>query len=95
MPASTTAEAAMNHVWISAPNSSARNSLWSSFFVRADGVTTGRLRLHSTGVLINDVDLNELLYDATRKWRDNAMNGVLHSGTLVEDDPRSADRTTL
>ena len=33
------AEAANNHVWISCPNSSARQSCWPSFFVRPGGVS--------------------------------------------------------
>ncbi len=42
MPAAMTAAAASNHVWISCPNSSAPESCWPAFFVRADGITTGR-----------------------------------------------------
>jgi predicted amidohydrolase len=94
MPAAMTTAAATNHMWISCPNSSARVSCWPSFFVRADGVTTGRLRLHAAGVLISTVDVEAELYDSTAAWRDRAMDGVLHSGTLV-DDPRSSDRTAL
>jgi predicted amidohydrolase len=94
MPAAMTTAAATNHVWISCPNSSARVSCWASFFVRADGVTTGRLRLHAAGVLISTDDPEADLYDSTVAWRDRAMDGVLHSGTLV-DDLRSSDRTAL
>jgi hypothetical protein len=94
MPAAMTAAAAANHVWISCPNSSARHSSWPSFFVRADGVTTGRLRRHAAGVLCSTVDTGAALYDSTAPWRDRALDGVLHSGELV-DDPRSNDRTGL
>lgn len=94
MPATMTAAAAANHVWISCPNSSARHSCWGAFFVRADGVTTGRLPRGRTGVLISTVDTGAPLYDSTEHWRGRAMEGVLHSGTPV-DDPRSADRTGL
>ncbi|WP_275521322.1 carbon-nitrogen hydrolase family protein [Streptomyces abyssalis] len=94
MPATMTAQAAANHVWISCPNSSARQSCWGSFFVRADGVTTGRLRRDRAGVLISTVDTEAPLYDSTRHWRANALSGVLNSGTPVRD-PRSADRTSL
>jgi deaminated glutathione amidase len=80
MPAAMTTAAACNHMWISAPNSSARESLWPAFFVRADGVTTGRLRRNTPGVLISDVDTDEELYDSTRFWRRQAIAGVLHSG---------------
>lgn len=94
MPASATAHAAANHVWISCPNSSARESCWGAFFVRADGVTTGRLPRNRAGVLISRVDTEAPLYDSTGHWRDRAMSGVLHSGTPVRD-PRSQDRTCL
>jgi deaminated glutathione amidase len=43
-------------------------------------------------VLISTVDTDEPLYDSTAAWRDNAMSGILHSGTVVSD-PRSDDRT--
>ncbi|HEX2806496.1 MAG TPA: carbon-nitrogen hydrolase family protein [Kineosporiaceae bacterium] len=94
MPASMTAAAAANHMWISCPNSSARESCWGSFFVRADAVTTGRLARHRTGVLLSTVDTSAALYDSTAAWRGRALAGVLHSGMLV-DDPRSDDRTHL
>jgi deaminated glutathione amidase len=86
MPAAMTTAAACNHVWISCPNSSARESLWPAFFVRADGITIGRLRRNVPGVLISKVDTDQELYDSTRLWRERAMAGVLHSGTLAEED---------
>ncbi len=94
MPATMIAEAANNHVWISCPNSSARESCWPSFFVRPDGVVTGRLRRNTAGVLVSEVDTDEEIYDSTVAWRDRAMDGVLHSGTLVRD-ARSEERTRL
>lgn len=94
MPATMTAQAAANHVWISCPNSSARESCWGAFFVRADGVTTGRLPRNRTGVLLSTVDTGEPLYESTAVWRARAMAGILNSGTTV-DDPRSAERTRL
>jgi deaminated glutathione amidase len=95
MPATMTAQAAANHMWISCPNSSARESCWGAFFVRADGVTTGRLPRHRTSVLLTTVDTDEPLYDSTAAWRSRARAGVLHSGTTVGDDPRSRQRTSL
>jgi deaminated glutathione amidase len=93
MPAAMTAAAAANHIWISCPNSSARESCWPAFFVRADGVTTGRLRRNVAGVLFSTVDTSEEVYDSTVAWRQRAIAGTLHSGSLVSD-PRSADRTS-
>lgn len=92
MPAAMTTAAACNHMWISCPNSSARESCWPAFFVRADGITVGRLRRNTAGVLISTVDTTEQLYDATAAWRDRAMAGVLHSGSRISD-PRSDTRT--
>jgi predicted amidohydrolase len=94
MPATMIAAAACNHVWISCPNSSARESCWGSFFVRADGVITGRLERHVEGLLLSTVDTDAELYDSTARWRGRAMRGRLHSGSLVSD-PRSDDRTEL
>jgi predicted amidohydrolase len=94
MPATMIAEAANNHVWISCPNSSARESCWPSFFVRPDGIVTGRLRLNTAGVLDSEVNTDEQLYDSTVDWRDRAMEVIFHSGTLVRDG-RSDDRTRL
>jgi deaminated glutathione amidase len=94
MPAAMTTAAACNHVWISCPNSSAPESCWPAFFVRADGVTSGRLRRNRPGVLLTKVDTSLELYDSTAAWRDRAMAGVLHSGELVTD-PRSADRMSI
>lgn len=94
MPAAMTAAAAANHMWMSCPNSSARESCWGAFFVRADGVTTGRLPRNRAGVLISMVDTDAALYDSTVTWRERALTGVLHSGELVQD-VRSAARTQL
>jgi hypothetical protein len=57
----------------------------------ADGFITERLRNHTAGVLITEINTREKYYDASEAWRDRAMNGVLHSGKLVSD-PRSHDR---
>lgn len=94
MPATMISEAANNHVWISCPTSSARESCWGSFFVRPDGVITGRLRRNTAGVLVSEVDVNERIYDSTAAWRERAMSGVLHSGALVRDE-RSENRKRL
>lgn len=94
MPATMHAAAANNYMWISCPNSSARESCWPSFFVRPDGVITGRLQLHTTGILLSTVDTDEPLYDSTVAWRERAMNGIFYSGTLVRDE-RSDKRTQL
>jgi predicted amidohydrolase len=94
MPATMQAAAASSHVWISCSNSSARESCWPSFFVRPDGVITGRLRRNVSGVLISMVDTKEKLYDSTAVWRNRAMKGIYYSGKLVKDR-RSRERKSL
>jgi len=94
MPATMQAAAASNHLWISCSNTSARESCWPAFFVRADGVVTGRLRRNTSGILMSTVNPNRPLYDSTHSWRDRAMRGVLHSGRTVRD-ARSRNRRAL
>lgn len=94
MPATMIACAASSYLWISCPNSSAEESCWGSFFVRADGVIEGQLERHSTGVLLSAVDTEAKLYDSTIAWQQRALQGVFHSGRLV-DDARSILRTEL
>jgi hypothetical protein len=94
MPASMQAASASNHLWISCSNSSARESCWPSFFVRPDGVVTGKLKKNRSGVLITKVNTKKRLYDSTIEWRGRAMRGVYHSGTLVVDK-RSKERKCL
>jgi predicted amidohydrolase len=92
VPATIMCHAATNHLWISATNSTAKHSMWASFFTRPDGKITGRLEVHTPGVLISEVNPEPKLWDAAGPWRDRAMQGCLYSGELVED-PRSQDRT--
>jgi predicted amidohydrolase len=94
MPAAMHSASANNYMWISCSNSSARQSCWPAFFVRPDGVKTGRLRRNVTGVLLSTVDTGKQWYDSTKAWRNRVMEGVFHSGTLVED-ARSRNRTEL
>lgn len=94
MPAGMIASASNNYVWISCPNSSAKISCWPSFFVRPDGVITGIVELHETGILLSTVDTHAALYDSTVAWRDRAITGIYHSGDVVED-ARSDSRTVL
>jgi predicted amidohydrolase len=94
MPATMQAAAASSHLWISCSNSSARESCWPAFFVRADGVITGRLRRNRAGILISTVDPRQPLYDSTNAWRERAMRGMFHSGRTVRDS-RSKNRTEL
>lgn len=94
VPATMACRAAENHFWVSANNSTTRPSCWPSFTVRPDGQIVGKLTRHKPGVLITEMALDPKLFDAPGLWRENAMCGKLHSGTIVEDS-RSADRQCL
>ncbi|HYX83913.1 MAG TPA: hypothetical protein VE777_02990 [Gaiellales bacterium] len=94
MPATAVAAASSSHLWISCSNTSARQSCFASFVVRPDGLTAGRLHMNRPGVLVTAVDPERELYDSTAAWRERAMRGILHSGTLVRDE-RSRARTRL
>ncbi len=95
MPQTVAAHAGMNGMWISAPNSSAHYSRWGSVFVGPDGRIDGRLPRNRAGMMVNTVDLSEPRYDPAAPFRDDAMNGKLHSGQPVQGDPRSERRTEL
>jgi predicted amidohydrolase len=84
--------AANNYFYISANNTS-NGSSWPSFFVRPDGVITGKLRRSVAGVLVSKIDTSVKFYDAST-FRNTAMKGTLHSGKLVRDRRTNA-RTTL
>lgn len=94
VPPTIQAYAANNNMWISSTNSSRPLSCWPSFFTQPNGNITAKLQNNQPGVLISTVDTAAKFYDASVHWRDRAIDGVLHSGTLVED-PRSDNRTDL
>ncbi len=93
-PAAMIASSSNNYMWISCPNSSAKNSCWGSFMVRPDGVVSGNIPLHQSGVLLSEIDTSMDYYDSTCAWRGRVMSGEFNSGELV-DDPRSKNRTAL
>ena len=85
------ASSSNNYIYISCPNSSAKESLWGSFFVGPDGIITGQLPRNELATLISVIDTDHKLYDSTIAWPDNAISGNYHSGELV-DDIKSKDR---
>ena len=84
--------AGVNNMWISAANSSAHLSCWPGVFITPDGLVASQLQHDKSGMMINTVDSSIDYYDASGEFRDRALDGVLHSGDLV-DDPRSRNRT--
>ncbi len=87
------AAAASNYYAVSANNGTRRHA-WPSFVVNAEGMVVSRARPHRLAVLINRIDTEEKLYDASAAWRDRCLRGTYHSGTLTRD-PRSSDRVRL
>ncbi|MBT3272464.1 MAG: carbon-nitrogen hydrolase family protein [Spirochaetales bacterium] len=94
VPPTMQAYAANNYMWISANNTSRKESSWPGFFVQPDGVISGRLSRNKAGVLISEVDTAKKFYDASVNWRDRAMKGIYHSGKVVKDG-RSSERCEL
>lgn len=94
MPQTLQAHAGINHMWISAPNSSAPYCQWGSVFINPDGRIAGRLPRHRAGWMMHDVNPRMDFYDASGPYRQRAMRGVLHSGRPV-NDPRSKNRRCL
>ncbi|MFT7616457.1 MAG: putative amidohydrolase [Planctomycetota bacterium] len=94
MPAAIQTRAQSNYLWISATNSSAKESTWATFVVRPDGVITERLRRNGAGLILSTIDTELKFYDATKAWRKRAMNGQFHSGKLVQH-PRSENLKQL
>ena len=90
MPITSQARAATNYFFMSLTNSSAPES-WPCYFITPDGLIKNKLSLNEPGVLISEVDINKKYYDASRAYRENAMNGKLNSGETIKDD-RSDDR---
>jgi predicted amidohydrolase len=94
IPATLQAYAAVNHQWMSATNTTRRHSAWGVFTVQPDGLIARRLPRERSGVLTTDFDDPANYEDASRSWRDRALQGVLHSGKTIRH-PRSADRRKL
>ena len=85
VPATMQTYAANNGMRISVNNTSRRYSALPSFFVELGGIITGRLHNQQAGVLISTIDTNKTSPDPARPWRDRAVRGIFHSGTLIKD----------
>jgi len=78
MPVTAQTRAATNHFYMSLSNSSAASS-WPCHFITSDGLIENRLPADSPGVLISELDLSDSYYDASRHFRENALEGILYS----------------
>jgi len=86
--------AGINYLWVSMNNSAGPHSQWPSVMIQPDGQIIASLRVNRAGMMVNTIDTTRTYYDASAPWRDRAMKGTLHSGTLVKD-PRQRDTKAL
>jgi len=93
MPITAQARAATNSFYMSLTNSSANES-WPCHFITPDGLVQNKLATNVPGVLISHIDLSNKFYDASRQYRENAINGILNSGETIQD-PHSKNRTGI
>lgn len=90
MPITARTRAATNYFFMSLTNSSAKHS-WPCYFITPDGLVAGKLETDEPGVLISRVNTSTKYYDASRKYRLDAINGKLNSGKTISDS-RSANQ---
>lgn len=93
MPVTAQTRAATNYFYMSLTNSSAFSS-WPCHFITPDGLIESKLEPDKPGILISDVDLSQTYYDASRPFREKAMEGILTSGQ-APDHPRYLNRKGL
>lgn len=91
MPVTAQARAATNYFFMSLTNSSSPRS-WPCYFITPDGLVEHKQEVDKPGILISDVDITEKYYDASGRYRNNALNGTLTSGE-APDHPRYTNRT--
>jgi len=66
--------AANNSLWISASNTSKKESCFASFVVRPDGRIVHQLKRNVTGVLISKINLSTKFEDPSGHWRERAFS---------------------
>jgi predicted amidohydrolase len=86
------ARAATNYFYMSLTNSSVPES-WPCYFLTPDGLIQNKLEANVPGILISDVDAKMEYYDASERYRSDAINGKLNSGELLPDS-QSKNRTS-
>ena len=87
------AHARLNHIWISVANHCRPEQDNTSFLVDPDG-RLFKLPFKKTCVSVYEIDPKKEYWDPSEPFRDNALSGSLHNGTIFED-PRSEDRKSL
>ena len=76
--------AANKYLWISASNTSKKESSFPAFSVRPDGKISGKLARNQSGVLITEINTGQTYADPSGHLRDNIISGVI---------PRNPGRT--
>ena len=76
--------AANNYLWISASNTSKRESCFASFVVQPDGRIFNKSKRNVTGFIISHLDLSVKFEDPSRHWRKQTENGT-RSTEVIED----------
>jgi len=71
--------AANNYLWISASNTSKKESCFPSLVVRPDGKVLHQLKRNTAQILISKINTNTKFDDPSNPWRERAYRGVLHS----------------
>ena len=88
------ARAATNAFWFSGANASGRSQCYPSVFVQPDGEIVASLRQHRAGVMVNLIRTRQTFYDPAGPYRELAMGGAMHNGSVVRDS-RSKNRSAL
>ena len=78
------ARAATNYFYMSLTNSSTPES-WPCYFITPDGLIQNKIAANMPGVLISDIDIKTKYYDASGRYRLDAINGKLNSGEILPD----------
>ncbi len=65
--------AANNHLWISASNTSKKESCLPSMVIQPDGRLKSKLKRNRTGVLITEIDMDQKFDDPSKYWRDKFL----------------------
>ncbi len=84
MPVTAQASAASNYFYMSLTNSSAKYS-WPCYFITPNGLVQDKLKSNKPGILISEIDTSDKFYDASRPFRNEAINGKLYSGEISKD----------
>jgi len=79
IPGTVRGNAANNHLWISASNTSRKESNFAAFMVQPDGRLLKKLKRNRSGVLISKIDADEKFYDPSKPWRDRVLKGTFSS----------------